>query len=120
MLNNHAKDKIMRTLKNLFLTLLLSVLIVIGMYFTNIFAKDLSGEALFKKHCEACHVYGKNNINPDKPLHRKVLEANNIKTEKDIIGLMRNPGPGKVRFQERQISNENAKKLARYILDTFS
>ncbi len=57
-------------------------------------AEDPSGEALFKKNCAVCHVDGGNIINPQKTLHKKDRDANDIKTADDIINKMRHPGPG--------------------------
>lgn len=84
-------------------------------------AKESSkkGEALFKQHCTACHPDGGNIINPQKTLHRKSLEANNVKSAKDIINKMRNPGPGMTKFDEKMIPEKDAKEIAEYILKTF-
>ena len=81
-------------------------------------AKD-TGEAAFKKHCAMCHLDGGNIINPKKTLHKKDLEANNIKTEADIITVMRKPGPGMTTFDEKTVPNEEAGEIAKYIFKTF-
>lgn len=77
------------------------------------------GEGLFKQHCSICHPDGGNIINPQKTLHKKDREANNVKTAKDIINKMRNPGPGMTKFDETMISDKDAKQIAEYILETF-
>lgn len=77
------------------------------------------GEALFKTHCAICHPDGGNIINSKKTLHKNDLDANNIKTAEDIVENMRNPGPGMTKFPEEKISNEDATKIAEYILKTF-
>ncbi len=82
-------------------------------------AAEEKGEALFKKNCAVCHVNGGNIVNPQKPLHKKEREANGVKTAADIIKKMRNPGPGMTKFDEKTISNKDAKKIAEYILKTF-
>lgn len=77
------------------------------------------GEALFKQHCSVCHPDGGNIINPQKTLHKKDREANSVKTAKDIINKMRNPGPGMSKFDEKMISDKDAKEIGEYILKTF-
>jgi cytochrome c6 len=95
-------------------------------------AKDTSteqtGEALFIKNCASCHPNGGNILNPKKSLFKKDLEANNILKAEDIVRIIRNPGPapthpqewaGMTMFDEKKISNEDALKIADYILKTF-
>jgi cytochrome c6 len=81
--------------------------------------KGDQGEALFKQHCAVCHPDGGNIINPQKTLHKKDLEANNIKKPRDIINKMRNPGSGMTKFDEKSIPGTDAKIIAEYILKTF-
>lgn len=84
------------------------------------FAKDTEkGESLFKQHCSVCHPDGGNIINPGKTLHKKDREGNNVKTVKDVINRMRNPGPGMSKFDEKTISDKDAKEIAEFILKTF-
>ncbi len=80
---------------------------------------EQTGEALFKQNCAVCHVNGGNIVNPKKPLHKKEREDNGVKTAADIVKRMRNPGPGMTKFDEKAISNKDAKKIAEYILKTF-
>lgn len=83
-------------------------------------AKDTkAGQELFMKHCSSCHPDGGNIINPQKTLHKKDRMTNNIKSAKDIIGKMRNPGPGMTPFDKNVISDKDAKEIAEYILKTF-
>src|SRR3990172_13273762 len=77
-------------------------------------SKD-TGEAEFKKHCAVCHPEGGNIVNPKKTLHKKDREANNIKTEADIIKNIRKPGPGMTAFDEKTISDQEAKEIAKHI-----
>jgi cytochrome c6 len=42
-----------------------------------------------------------------------------VRSANDIIGKIRNPGPGMTRFDEKTISQKEAKALAEYILATF-
>ena len=78
-----------------------------------------TGEALFKQNCSPCHADGGNNVNPKKTLHKKDREANGVKTAADIMGKMRNPGPGMTTFDEKTVPEKDAKKIAEYILKTF-
>ena len=109
--------------------LALSVSLASSSLFGREVAESKSGEALFKEHCAACHSGGGNILNPQKTLYRKDREANNISTAADIIRKMRNPGPfpthpqewaGMKMFDEKTISNEDAQKIADYILQTFN
>jgi len=89
---------------------------------------ETEGESLFKEHCSVCHPDGGNVINPLKTLHKKDLNANNIKTAEDVVKKMRNPGPvpthpqewgGMKIFDRKKISDEKAIQIAEYILKTF-
>ncbi len=91
-------------------------------------SEETSGEALFKEHCASCHPDGGNILNPNKTLHEKDREANNIRTVDDIVRKMRNPGPfpdhpqewaGMRMFDQKTISDDDARKIADYILKTF-
>jgi cytochrome c6 len=88
-----------------------------------VFAKEdgkmNKGESLFKENCSPCHPDGGNVINPQKTLHKKDREANNIKKPMDIVSKMRNPGPGMTKFDKKTISDKDAKAIAEYILKTF-
>jgi len=89
------------------------------MFAGSIDAAQPTGEALFKQHCAVCHVDGGNLITPQKTLHKKDREKNNIKTAQDIIKNMRTPGPGMTQFSEKTIPEKDAKAIAEYILKTF-
>ena len=82
-------------------------------------SKASKGEKLFMKHCSKCHPNGGNVVTVTKTLNPKDREANNVKTEEDIIKLMRNPGPGMVKFGKDVISEKDAKSIADYIMKTF-
>lgn len=90
--------------------------------------KGKSGKALFEKHCAVCHPDGGNRLNPEQTLHRKVLESNGFKTPHDIVQKMRRPGAfsphtGKwsamKKFDIKTLPDEEALKIAEYILKTF-
>lgn len=81
---------------------------------------EIRGEALFKQHCYPCHPDGGNVINPQKTLHKKDGESNGVKTAADIVGKMRNPGPGMTKFDEQTIPDADAREIAEYELKTFN
>ncbi len=81
--------------------------------------EKIDGAKEFKEHCAVCHPNGGNTINPKKTLSKKDREANGVKTEKDIIKNMRNPGPGMQKFDTKTVSDKEAKAIADYILKTF-
>lgn len=89
------------------------------MFAAGVDAAQPTGEALFKQHCAVCHVDGGNLITPQKTLHKKDREKNNIKTAQDIIKNMRKPGPGMTQFSEKTIPEKDAKAIAEYIIKTF-
>jgi len=82
-------------------------------------SKESRGEKLFMKHCSKCHPNGGNVAAVTKSLNPQDREANNVKTEEDIVKLMRNPGPGMVKFGKKVISDKDAKAIAEYIVRTF-
>ncbi len=81
--------------------------------------QDERGGALFKQHCSPCHPDGGNIINSQKTLHKKDREANGVKNASDIVSKMRSPGPGMSTFDDKAVSDKDAKKIAEYILKTF-
>jgi len=78
-----------------------------------------SGEAGFKEYCAACHADGGNIINPDKTLSKKDRERNGIKTARDIVKVMRNPAGEMPVFDESTLPENEAQKIAEYIIATF-
>jgi len=81
--------------------------------------KESAGAKLFQQHCAACHPNGGNIIKPAMTLHKKDLDAHGVKTAKDIVGKMRNPGPGMTRFDVKTVSDKDAKEIAEYILKAY-
>jgi cytochrome c6 len=81
--------------------------------------KESTGAKLFQQSCAACHPDGGNIIKPALTLHKKDRDAHGVKTTQNIIGKMRNPGPGMTRFDAKTISDKDAKEIAEYILKTF-
>ncbi len=64
-------------------------------------AKEGSGELLFKKQCATCHP-----------------NISKLKGVKNIIDRMRNPMPFMPAFNEAKISNEDAKEIENYVLNS--
>ncbi len=81
--------------------------------------KVSKGATLFEQHCVACHPAGGNIINAAFTLHKKDREAHGVKTARDIVGKMRNPGPGMTRFDKATVSDKDALEIAGYIIKTF-
>jgi len=106
-------------MKKLF-TIVASVAIV-SVLVVACYAKDVasSGEALFKEHCAVCHPDGGNIVNPQFALHGKDLKAHSITKPSQIVGKLRNPGPGMTKFDKKTISDKDAMKIAQYVLKTF-
>lgn len=77
------------------------------------------GKQTFEKLCASCHPNGGNIVNPKKPLGKKSLAANGIKSEKDLVAKMRNPGPGMSKFDAKTVPDKEAAAIANYILTTF-
>jgi cytochrome c6 len=97
-----------------------ATVIAVSLFFMNGFAdetqKETPGESAFSGHCMACHPGGDNIFNPAKTLHKKDLDANNIKSPEDIIQIMRNPGPQMTKFDKDIIPDNVAKEIAAYVL----
>ena len=97
-----------------------AMFIVGGIIFSGaVLGADQPGEALFKQHCAVCHENGGNIMNAKKTLHKKEREASGVKTAADIVKLMRTPGAGMTKFDEKTISDKDAKKIAEYILKKY-
>ena len=124
-----SKGQTMRALKRVILFLLA---VSLPLFLVSFLAKGASGgdtgETLFKANCASCHPDGDNILNRKKTLHKADREANNILTAEDIIQKMRNPGPatthpqewaGMKMFDKDKISDDDALKIANYILETF-
>ncbi len=77
------------------------------------------GAEIFKAKCAACHPDGGNIMKKEKTLHKKDLEANKLKTAKDLVKYMRAPGPGMTKFDEKALPEKDSQAVAEYILKTF-
>ena len=78
-----------------------------------------SGVFLFLRHCAGCHPDGKNIIYPAKDLRQMTMTANGISRQEDIMAVMRNPGRGMPRFDRTVIPDDEAGRIALYIMKTF-
>lgn len=81
--------------------------------------KKIDGKKEFEEHCASCHKDGGNIVNPAKTLKKADLAANGVKKWQDIVGKMRNPGPGMNTFDKKEVSDKEARAIAEYILKTF-
>jgi cytochrome c6 len=77
------------------------------------------GKKGFEKNCAICHPEGSNIINPAKTLKKSSMVGNGITSGKDIVRIMRHPGPGMTSFGTNVIPDSEAKEIANYILKTF-
>lgn len=77
------------------------------------------GADIFKAKCAACHPDGGNIMQKEKTLHKKDLEANKLKSAKDLVKYFRTPGPGMPKYDAKALPEKDARELAEYILKTF-
>jgi len=77
------------------------------------------GAVLFKEYCSSCHPDGGNVVNPKKTLHAAVLADNKITRPEDLIGLLRTPGPGMRTFDDRTITDSDARAIYLYLEKNF-
>ena len=111
-LNNWQK------MAKMFLIMVLSVAVVTAGS-TTLIAEQSRGEAEFREYCAECHVDGGNIIKSTKTLSEKDRVTNGIKTADDIIKIIRNPGEGMTRFDDKALPDSEAKKIAEFIIKTF-
>jgi cytochrome c6 len=78
-----------------------------------------SGEALYKSKCASCHPDGGNRIRPEKTLHAKDLEANNLASVEALVKYFRNPGKGMPKYTAKTLPDDQARTLAQYVLEKY-
>ncbi len=78
---------------------------------TTLAARD-KGEVLFKEKCAACHPDGGNIMNPNKTLK-------GIKDAREIVKKIRSGGGGMTAFDQKAISDADARIIAIYVVKTF-
>ena len=101
-----------------------AAMLSLSMFATPGFCDTKKGEKIdakheFEEHCASCHPKGGNIVNVQKPLSKTSLAAHGVKTEKDVVAKMRNPGPGMTKFDAKAVSDKEATAIAKYILTTF-
>jgi cytochrome c6 len=79
----------------------------------------IDGKHEFQEHCASCHANGGNIVNPKKTLSKRVMAANGVRTARDIVAKMRNPGPGMTKFDAKAVPDNEAAAIANYILASF-
>lgn len=75
-------------------------------------AEQKTGEALFKEKCAACHPDGGNIINPKE-------QIKGMKDKKKIVKKIRKGGGGMTAFDQKAVSDADAKAIADYVIKTF-
>ena len=75
-------------------------------------AATAGGEAIFKAKCASCHPDGGNIMKPAATLK-------GIRDSKKITGKIRKGGGGMPVYDDKAISDADAKQLADYIIKTF-
>lgn len=75
-------------------------------------AEQKTGEALFKEKCASCHPDGGNIINPKEPIK-------GLKNQKKIVSKIRKGGGGMTAFDQKALTDADAKAVADYVMKTF-
>ena len=75
-------------------------------------AAQKTGAELFKEKCAACHPDGGNVINPKEPIK-------GLKDPKMIVAKIRKGGGGMTAFDQKSVSDADAKAIATYVIKTF-
>lgn len=86
---------------------------------TGLYAGQVRGEAEFREHCSECHFAGGNIVKATKTLSERDRVRNGVVSANDILKIMRAPGEGMTRFDEKTVPEEEARKIADYIIATF-
>lgn len=75
-------------------------------------AQQKGGEAVFKEKCASCHPDGGNIMNPKEQLK-------GLKDTKKIVKKIRQGGGGMPAYDQKSVSDADAKAVADYIVKTF-
>jgi len=78
----------------------------------SVLAEQKSGEALFKEKCASCHPDGGNIMNAKE-------QIKGMKDPKKITKKIRKGGGGMPAYDQKSISDADAKAVADYIIKTF-
>ena len=82
-------------------------------------ALAMKGEPLFMQYCANCHPDGENVSDPLNNLRKSTLKAKHIDNPEDIIAIMRKPASRMITFDVSTLSDQDARAIAEYILETF-
>lgn len=77
------------------------------------------GAKAFEKHCAICHFNHLKSNKTTRPLREINFSAGTIRNEKDIVNKIRYIGLEMTKFNERDISNEEAAAIAGYVFKNF-
>lgn len=93
-------------------TVLLSAALILSVSAGTALAEGNKGEALFKEKCAACHPGGGNVMKPKASLK-------GLKDTRKIVQKIRSGGGGMTAFDQKAISDADARAVADYIVKTF-
>lgn len=77
------------------------------------------GEQLYKQYCASCHPDGGNVSDPKNNLRKSTLKAKRITKPEHIVAIMRKPISRMISFDVSVLSDEDARAIAEYVLETF-
>jgi len=77
------------------------------------------GEQLYQQYCASCHPDGGNVSDPKKNLRKSNLQSKRLNKPEAIVTVMRKPGSRMISFDVSTISDEDARAIALYVLETF-
>jgi cytochrome c6 len=109
-------------MKSLLIALFLFPLSIIAFAYAQTGSDITEGKRLFLKHCAICHPNGLNVVNPEKTLSKRDLDKNGLRSIDSLVRYMMNPGQGmpKLVHENQEITKEQAKGVAVYILDELN
>lgn len=106
-----------RRMRTLLTTVLLSVALMTVMFSPSAFAADLDiGKKVFNANCAACHMGGGNTVNATKTLKKDALTQNSKDTVEAIVTQVTN-GKGAMPSFKTRLSAEQIESVAMYVLD---
>jgi cytochrome c6 len=106
-----------RQMRTLLTTVLLSVALMTVMFAQSAFAADLEvGKKVFNANCAACHAGGGNSLVATKTLKKDALTQNGKDTVEAIVAQVTN-GKGAMPSFKSRLSAEQIESVAMYVLD---
>nr|YP_010618806.1 cytochrome c553 [Deltalsia parasitica]WAX02819.1 cytochrome c553 [Deltalsia parasitica] len=106
----------MRLLFSLFLSFFTVYRLTIGSSFAEEIDLD-AGAQVFSDNCAACHIGGKNSVNPQKTLELEVLSKFS-KDSVDAIKLQVENGAGAMPAFGDRLSDEDISNVANFVLNS--